>query len=63
MMFVRGYDTMFCDMNKDSQLGLGRNCCLKGTIAVYIGSSLFGWTSKSTTLRVRLTYTHTEIGE
>jgi hypothetical protein len=63
MMFVRGYDTMFCDMNKDSQLGLGRNCRLKGTIAVYIGSSLFGWTSKSTTLRVRLTYTHTEIRE
>jgi hypothetical protein len=63
MMFVRGYDTMFCDMDKDSQLGLGRNCRLKGTIAVYIGSSLFGWTSKSTTLRVRLTYTHTEIRE
>jgi hypothetical protein len=63
MMFVRGYDTMFCDMNKDSQLGLGRNCRLKGTIAVDIGSSLFGWTSKSTTLRVRLTYTHTEIRE
>jgi hypothetical protein len=62
-MFVRGYDTMFCDMDKDSQLGLGRNCRLKGTIAVYIGSSLFGWTSKSTTLRVRLTYTHTEIRE
>jgi hypothetical protein len=63
MMFVRGYDTMFCDMDKDSQLGLGRNCRLKGTIAVYIGSFLFGWTSKSTTLRVRLTYTHTEIRE
>ena len=61
MMFVRGYDTMFCDIDKDSHLGLGRNCRLKGTIAVYIGGSIFGWTSKSTTLRVRLTYTHTEI--
>jgi hypothetical protein len=61
-MFVRGYDTMFCDIDKDSQLGLDRNCRLKGTIAVYIGGSIFGWTSKSTTLRVRLTYTHTRSG-
>ena len=59
MMFVRGYDTKFCDIDKDSHLELDRNCPLKGTIAVYIGGSIFGWTSKSTTLRVRLTYTHT----
>jgi hypothetical protein len=63
MMFVRGYDTKFCDIDKDSHLELDRNCRLKGTIAVYIGGSIFGWTSKSTTLRVRLTYTHTEIRE
>jgi hypothetical protein len=61
-MFVRGYDTKFCDIDKDSHLGLDRNCRLKGTIAVYIGGSIFGWTSKSTTLRVRLTYTHTRSG-
>ena len=59
MMFVRGYDTKFCDIDKDSHLGLDRNCRLKGTIAVYIGGSIFGWTSRSTTLRVRLTYTQT----
>jgi hypothetical protein len=47
MMFVRGYDTKFCDIDKDSHLGLGRNCRSNGTIAVYIGGSIFGWTSKS----------------
>jgi hypothetical protein len=63
MMFVRGYDTKFCNVDENSHLGLDRNCRSNGTIAVYIGGSIFGWTSKSTTLRVRLTYTHTEIRE
>ena len=33
MMFVRDYDTKFCDIDKDSYSELDRNCRLKGTIA------------------------------
>jgi hypothetical protein len=47
MMFVRGYNTSFVNIDKNPILGLNKNCRSNVTIAIYVGGSISGQTSKS----------------
>jgi hypothetical protein len=48
MMFVRsGYDANLININIDKNSHTYNSCHSNGTITVYVGGFIFGWTSRS----------------